>query len=109
MVLEELKNIRIENYSYELPESQIAKFPLAERESSKLLMYEDGKITEGVFREVRNVLQAGQTLIFNNTKVIYARLFFQKETGAHIEVFCLEPFQPSDYALNFATSSMKLL
>lgn len=104
MVLEELKNIRIENYSYELPESRIAKFPLAERESSKLLMYEDGKITEGVFRDVRDVLQAGQTLIFNNTKVIYARLFFQKETGAHIEVFCLEPFQPSDYALNFATS-----
>lgn len=102
--LDELKEIKIEDYSYELPEGRIAKFPLADRESSKLLMYDCGKITEGEFREVRGVLQAGQTLIFNNTKVIHARLFFQKGTGAHIEVFCLEPFQPADYARNFAAT-----
>lgn len=102
--LNELKNIRIEEYSYELSEGRIARFPLANRESSKLLMYEEGEIKEGVFSDVRRVLKPGQTLIFNNTKVIHARLFFQKETGAHIEVFCLEPFQPADYARNFATS-----
>ena len=102
--LDELKEIKIEDYSYELPEGRIAKFPLADRESSKLLIYDGGKITEGEFRDVRDVLQAGQTLIFNNTKVIHARLFFQKGTGAHIEVFCLEPFQPADYARNFAAT-----
>ncbi len=102
--LDELKNIKIEDYTYVLPESRIAKFPLADRESSKLLMYEEGKITEGVFRDVRRILQPGQTLLFNNTKVIHARLLFQKETGAHIEVFCLEPFQPADYARNFASA-----
>lgn len=102
VVLEELKNIRIEDYSYDLPDERIAKFPLAQREGSKLLVYRDGQIDEKCFRDVRDLLRGGQTLIFNNTKVIHARIFFKKATGAIIEVFCLEPHVPLDYALNFA-------
>ena len=100
--LEHLKNIKIEAYSYDLPEERIAKFPLAEREASRLLVYGDGQIEEGHFADVRRLLRPGQTLIFNNTKVIHARIFFRKPTGAVIEVFCLEPFAPVDYARNFA-------
>lgn len=99
---DELKNIKIEDYTYDLPEDRIAKFPLTDRESSRLLQYEAGKITEARFSDVRRILRPGQTLIFNNTKVIYARLFFRKPTGARIEVFCLEPYSPADYACNFA-------
>lgn len=104
-VLDDLKSIRIGDYTYDLPDERIAKFPLADRESSRLLMYNDGVITEGHFGDVRNILQPGQALIFNNTKVIYARIFFQKLTGATIEVFCLEPDTPADYAQNFAAKS----
>lgn len=102
-LLDDLKNIKIEDYTYDLPDSRIARFPLTNRESSKLLIYDDGKIAEGQFSDVRHILKTGQTLIFNNTKVIYARLFFQKPTGAHIEVFCLEPYSPADYVRNFAS------
>lgn len=101
-VLEDLKNIRIEDYTYDLPDDRIAKFPLAEREASKLLIYNNGQIGESCFSEVKNILEAGQTLAFNNTKVIHARVFFRKSTGATIEVFCLEPHNPVDYARNFA-------
>lgn len=100
--LDDLKNIRIEDYTYNLPDERIARFPLADRDGSRLLIYNDGKITSGMFKEVRNILEPRQTLIFNNTKVIYARMFFQKATGATIEVFCLEPAVPADYAQNFA-------
>lgn len=101
-VLDELKNIRIEDYTYDLPDERIAKFPLAERDASKLLIYNEGKIGEKRFPETKGILQAGQTLVFNNTKVIHARIFFKKPTGATIEIFCLEPFLPADYAQNFA-------
>lgn len=101
-LLDDLKNIKIEEYTYDLPDEKIAKFPLAEREGSKLLLYDGGEITERHFSEVREIVQPEQTLVFNNTKVIYARIFFQKITGALIEVFCLEPSVPADYAQNFA-------
>lgn len=101
-VLDELKNIRIEDYTYDLPDERIAKFPLAERDASKLLIYNEGKIGEKRFPETKEILQAGQTLVFNNTKVIHARIFFKKPTGATIEIFCLEPYLPADYAQNFA-------
>lgn len=101
-VLDELKNIRIEDYTYDLPDERIAKFPLAERDASKLLIYNEGKIGEKRFPETKGILQAGQTLVFNNTKVIHARIFFKKPTGATIEIFCLEPYLPADYAQNFA-------
>lgn len=101
-LLSDLKNIRIEDYSYELPDEKIAKFPLPDRDASRLLCYTDGEITTGQFTDVKQILKPGQTLIFNNTKVIYARLFFRKSSGSLIEVFCLEPAIPADYAQNFA-------
>ncbi len=101
-MLEDLKNIKIEDYTYDLPEERIAKFPLEKRESSKLLIYDEGRIEEKHFYEVPELLDSNKMLVFNNTKVIYARILFQKITGAVIEVFCLEPYQPSDYAQNFA-------
>ena len=100
--LDDLKNIKIEDYTYELPEERIAKFPLARREASRLLVYRDGRISGCRFVEVGELLQPGQMLVFNNTKVIHARIFFRKPTGAVIEVFCLEPYRPVDYAQNFA-------
>lgn len=102
ILLTDLKNIKIEDYTYHLPDEKIARFPLADRESSKLLVYDNGEVTEKKFSSVRHILQPGQSLVFNNTKVIHARLFFQKQTGARIEIFCLEPAEPADYALNFA-------
>lgn len=102
MAVEDFKNIKIEDYTYELPEERIAKFPLPRREASGLLVYEEGKICGRRFSDVTSMLQPGQTLVFNNTKVIHARLFFRKPTGAVIEVFCLEPYKPADYACNFS-------
>ncbi len=101
-VLDELKNIRIEDYTYDLPDERIAKFPLEERDASKLLIYNEGQIGEKRFSATKELLQAGQSLVFNNTKVIHARIFFKKSTGANIEIFCLEPHEPADYARNFA-------
>lgn len=102
IILDGLKRIRMDRYAYELPEERIAKFPLAQREASKLLVWQDGAIQEKHFAEVPEILDPGQTLVFNNTKVIHARIFFRKPTGAVIEIFCLEPYQPADYARNFA-------
>lgn len=102
MTAEDFKNIKIEDYTYDLPDGRIAKFPLSRREESRLLVYEEGKICGRRFSDVTEMLQPGQTLVFNNTKVIHARLFFRKLTGAVIEVFCLEPYEPADYACNFS-------
>ena len=101
-MVEKLKEIRIEDYIYDLPDERIAKFPLENREASKLLIYDEGRIDERHFYEVPEILDAGEMLVFNNTKVIYARILFQKVTGAMIEVFCLEPYRPSDYVQSFA-------
>lgn len=87
------KNILIEDFDYPLPEERIAKFPLEQRDHSKLLCYRNGEITESQFFHISELLPANSLLIFNNTKVIHARLFFQKATGSTIEVFCLEPYQ----------------
>lgn len=95
------KHIHISEFSYPLPDERIAKFPLPVRDQSKLLIYRHGEISENHFASLPDYLPAGSLMIFNNTKVIQARLRFRKETGALIEVFCLEPIQPNDYALNF--------
>ncbi|MFV0420087.1 MAG: tRNA preQ1(34) S-adenosylmethionine ribosyltransferase-isomerase QueA [Dysgonomonas sp.] len=95
------KNIRIEDYNYDLPDSRIAKYPLPERDSSKLLVYKNGEIEDAGFKDLKDYLPENSLLIFNNTKVIQARLHFQKATGAQIEIFCLEPHSPNDYLLNF--------
>lgn len=94
------QNIRIEHYTYNLPENKIAKYPLQERSDSKLLIY-DGGISENIFSNIPWLLPSNSLLLFNNTKVIQARLLFQKETGAKIEVFCLEPVQPADITMAF--------
>lgn len=95
------QQIRIEEYDYPLPDERIAKFPLAKRDESKLLLYKDGQVSESVFKHITDYLPAGSLLVYNNTRVIQARLLFQKATGARIEVFCLEPAEPHDYALIF--------
>ena len=98
---EDPKHIRISEFNYPLPDERIAKFPLPVRDQSKLLLYRQGEVTEDIFTSLPDYLPANSLIIFNNTKVIQARLHFHKETGALIEVFCLEPIQPNDYALNF--------
>lgn len=97
-----IPSIKIEDYNYCLPEDRIAKYPLAERDASKLLRYEDGNVTETVFRNIPSLLPAGALMIFNDTKVVPARLHFQRETGALIEIFCLEPVNPPEYNTAFA-------
>ncbi len=87
------RNIYIQDYNYSLPEEKIAKYPLANRDDSKLLVYYKGKITEDVYKNIANQLPENSLLIFNNTKVVEARLLFQKATGGVIEIFCLEPHE----------------
>ena len=98
---EDPKHIRISEFNYPLPDERIAKFPLAVRDQSKLLIYRHDEVSEDIFTSLPSYLSADSLMIFNNTKVIQARMHFQKETGALIEVFCLEPIQPNDYVLNF--------
>ena len=95
------EQIRIEEFNYPLPDERIAKFPLTKRDESKLLVYRNGKIDEAVFKQLSDYLPQGSMLVYNNTRVIQARMLFQKETGAQSEVFCLEPVIPHDYALVF--------
>ena len=99
--MEETKHIKISDYNYPLPDERIAKFPLPVRDQSKLLVYQHGQISETHFTSLPDHLEPGTLMIFNNTKVIQARLHFRKETGALIEIFCLEPIEPNDYVLNF--------
>lgn len=98
------KHISINDYNYELPETRIAKFPVAERDHSKLLIYNKGTVSEDVFFNIKNYLPEGSLMIFNNTRVIQARIHFRKVTGALIEIFLLEPARPSDYELMFQTN-----
>ncbi len=105
---ESVKHIKISEFNYPLPDERIAKFPLAERDSSKLLVYRQGEVSHDVFRNLPQYLPAGAMMVFNNTKVIQARLHFRKEatggpksTGALIEIFLLEPADPSDYQVMF--------
>lgn len=99
------KSIEISEYDYPLPDERIAKYPLAQRDSSKLLLYKHGVVSQDVFYNLPQYIPAGSLMIFNNTKVIQARLRFRKETGALIEVFCLEPKLPNDYQLIFQQTS----
>ena len=108
------KEIQIKDYNYPLPDERIAKFPLPERDSSKLLVYKSGEVTDDVFRSLPNYLPKGALMVFNNTKVIRARLHFRKNTalpqrgsgeGALIEIFLLEPAFPVEYQENFIATS----
>ncbi len=96
------RHIRIADYDYDLPEERIARFPLSERSASKLLVWRAGAISERRFADLGDVLPEGQLLVFNNTKVIRARIVMHKPSGARVEVFCLEPRSPADYERAFA-------
>lgn len=103
-LFEQVTGISIGDYAYDLPDAKIAKYPLAERDQSKLLVWKNGQILDGQFRNLSEYLPANSLLIFNNTKVIRARLHFQKKTGAKIEIFCLDPVDPADYQIAFQTT-----
>ena len=101
MKKEVVKSISISDYNYHLPDNRIAKYPLLERDQSKLLFYKDGEIDIHSFIDVPELLPINSLLIFNNTRVIHARILFKKPTGATVEVFCLSPSSPKDYSVNF--------
>jgi S-adenosylmethionine:tRNA ribosyltransferase-isomerase len=103
MVMNRIPDINIEDYDYELPEERVAQFPVKERDKSLLLLYNKGLISKDVFCNINVYLPEKSTLLFNNTKVIRARLLFRKETGAGIEVFCLEPLNPGEYETVFSS------
>ena len=98
------KHIKISDYNYDLPDERIAKFPISQRDHSKLLVYKHGEVSDDVFFHLPDYLPKGAMMVFNNTKVIQARMHFRKETGALIEVFLMEPAAPTDYELMFQTS-----
>lgn len=100
-----MKPILIADYNYPLPDERIAKYPLAERDHSKLLIYRDGQVSEDRFFNVGNHIAPDSLLIYNNTRVIQARLEFHKSSGARIEVFCLEPLTPHDYQLSLGSTT----
>jgi S-adenosylmethionine:tRNA ribosyltransferase-isomerase len=93
--MQEIPKINIKEFSYKLPKEKIAQFPLEKRDESKLVIYRDGKISENTFRHIPELLPENSLMIYNETKVVQARLLFQKETGASIEIFCLEPVEPT--------------
>ena len=101
MKKEVVKSISISDYNYHLPDNRIAKYPLMERDQSKLLFYKNGEIDIHSFIDVPELLPINSLLIFNNTRVIHARILFKKPTGATVEVFCLSPSSPKDYSVNF--------
>ncbi|MGV8964247.1 MAG: S-adenosylmethionine:tRNA ribosyltransferase-isomerase [Candidatus Saccharimonadaceae bacterium] len=101
MKINSVKSIAISDYNYHLPDDRIAKYPLATRDQSKLLLYADGEINIKSFFELPDLIAPNSLMIFNNTRVIHARILFKKKTGAVVEVFCLSPSVPKDYALNF--------
>jgi len=103
-LIDDIRALRIADYDYPLPDERIAKHPLAQREQCKLLYYKGGNIQERKFWEVPSLLPEHTTLIYNNTRVINARLRFRKETGSMIEIFCLEPVLPRDYEQIFQTT-----
>ena len=98
--------ILIHDYNYTLPDERIAKYPLEKRDASKLLHYDsDGNISDYIFKQLPELIPSGSMMFFNDTKVVPARLFFNRSTGAHIEVFCLEPVLPQEYNLIFSTTA----
>ncbi len=97
------EKIELSEYNYHLPKERIAQYPVDERDMSKLLIYDDGKISDKIFRNIDENIPSDHLLIFNNTRVVRARLKFQKSTGAAIEIFCIEPADPPEYERSFST------
>lgn len=105
MTMYDPRNIATSVFNYDLPDKRIAKFPLSERNQSKLLVYKKGKISHDKFSQLSDYIPESSLLVFNNTKVIHARIEFNKSTGARIEIFCLEPHLPAEYAIAFAQTN----
>ena len=103
MKIDEIKDIRIEDFDYPLPDERIARHPLADRDSCKLLRFSDGQISHHTFSDLPQLLPDGALLVMNNTRVINARMEFHRASGARIEIFLLEPLEPRDYAVAFQT------
>ena len=99
-----IPHIRIEDYNYSLPDERIAKYPLQQRDASKLLCFKNGNPSEYTFKELPSLLPEGSVMVFNDTKVVPARLHFQRASGAHIEIFCLEPVSPAEYVTMFSVT-----
>lgn len=99
-----IPEIRIEDYNYPLPDERIAKYPLSSRDSSQLLVFKDGIPSCKSFKQIPDYIPGDALMVFNDTKVVPARLHFQRSTGAHIEIFCLEPVQPEEYVSMFAVT-----
>lgn len=99
-----IPEIHIESYNYPLPDERIAKYPLERRDLSKLLCYKDNEVSEHKFTSLPDLLEDGSMMVFNDTKVVPARLHFQRASGAHIEIFCLEPVLPEEYVSMFAVT-----
>ena len=97
-----IPEIRIEDYDYPLTDDRIAKYPLPQRDASKLLVYKEGVPIESVFKSLPDFLPSGALMVFNDTRVVPARMHFKRSTGAHIEIFCLEPVLPAEYNTSFA-------
>ncbi len=94
----------INDFDYPLPDERIPRHPVSPRDSSKLLLYRHGDITHDIFRHLPQYLPSETLLVYNNTRVIPARMIFHKATGARIEIFCLEPRVPTDYQINLAAT-----
>jgi S-adenosylmethionine:tRNA ribosyltransferase-isomerase len=103
-----MEYISVSEYDYDLPEEKIARYPLESRDLSKLLVYKNNKISDDIFSNLHQHLPSESLMIFNDTRVIQARLIFKKETGAEIEIFCLEPLDPADYYLSFQKTGSSL-
>ena len=98
-----IPDIHIKDYNYPLTDDRIAKYPLPERDGSKLLHYKDGVVDEFLFRDLPDLLPASSVMVFNDTKVVPARIHFQRASGAHIEIFCLQPVEPAEYSTVFTS------
>lgn len=103
--MHEDRHININDYDYSLPDERIAKYPLEKRDDSKLLIMKDKAISQDIFKNIGNYLPPDSLIVFNNTRVIKARLHFSKDTGSKIEIFCLEPVNPVDYAMSLSSNS----
>ncbi|MDR0765995.1 MAG: S-adenosylmethionine:tRNA ribosyltransferase-isomerase [Odoribacteraceae bacterium] len=103
-MLQEIQEINIDEYTYELPPDRVARFPLDRREDARLLVLDGGEPRESRFRDAPALLRAGDTLVFNDTRVIHARLSFRRATGSRVELFCLEPASPAGHARNLAAT-----
>jgi S-adenosylmethionine:tRNA ribosyltransferase-isomerase len=100
-----MKRINIADYDYDLPEERIAQYPVRDRDASKLLLFDGHNISSDIFRNIDRYLPSDSLLVFNNTRVIRARLLFQKKSGAGIEILCLEPLTPASYEMSFSSKS----